>query len=99
MMPPRQAALGPAVIGVVLLAAAPAPSAALATLRETATAPDATAPVLALVALVAWALLAWLLLVATAATLAARGPGAAGRVADAVARRVAPVAIRRVVEV
>lgn len=82
----------------VLFLAAPRPVAALRTLHSAATATDPSAPLLALVALLAWALLGWLLVIA-AATLAAKLPGLAGKVGAAVATRVAPVSLRRVVEV
>jgi hypothetical protein len=83
--------------GVALLAAAPSPAAALATLATPAAA-DPLGPLLALIALVAWALLAWLVAVAAAVS-STRLPGAAGLVGHALARRVAPAAVRRLVEV
>ncbi|MBK5307455.1 MAG: LysM peptidoglycan-binding domain-containing protein [Frankiaceae bacterium] len=79
----------------MLLAAAPSPSTAAAALA--ARGADPVAPVVALAALAAWSLVGWLLLV-TAGTLAARLPGASGRTAGTVTRRIAPAAVRRLVE-
>jgi hypothetical protein len=93
----RGGAVAGTAAGVALLAAAPTPAAALATLA-TPTAGDPLGPLLALIALVAWALLAWLVAVAAAVS-ATRLPGAAGLIGDALARRVAPAAVRRLVEV
>src|SRR3954470_19618219 len=84
--------------GVLLLATAPSPAAAVATLAAPAAATDPLAPMLAVVSLAAWLLLSWLLVVAAAASIA-QLPGATGRVASAVTRRLAPVAVRRLVEV
>jgi len=94
----RASALATAAAGAALLAAAPPPAAAITTLSAPATAVDPLAPLLALLALVAWTLLAWLLVVALAST-AARLPGLPGRVGEWVARRIAPVGVRRLVEV
>jgi hypothetical protein len=88
----------PAAAGAALLLTAPAPGTAVGTLQTATAAPDPLAPLLALVALIAWALVGWLLLVA-AGSLATRLPGTAGRVAAAGTRRVAPAAVRRLVEV
>jgi hypothetical protein len=93
----RSGALAGATAGVALLASAPSPAAALATLATPTGTADPLAPLLALLALVAWALLAWLVAV-TAAVSATRLPGAAGLAGRALARRVAPAAVRRVLE-
>lgn len=77
---------------------APTPAAAVRTLGSAASHPDPLGPLLALVALAAWALAGWLLLVAAVA-FTTRLPGGAGRVAGRVARRLAPAAVRRAVEV
>ena len=98
-VPDRRAAARQAV-GAVLAAAgvllvAPRPAQAWQTLRAPGDALDPTAPLLAVLALAAWALGVWLLLaVLLAAT--ARLPGAAGRVADALAARTVPSSVRRV---
>jgi hypothetical protein len=94
----RPATVGTAVAGVLLVAAAPTPSAALATVRTSSSASDVLLPLIALVALLAWSLLAWLL-VLTAFLLARRLPGIAGRGATAAAHRIAPATIRRLVEI
>ena len=96
-MPGRIATAAPFGALALLTAAAPAPGAALTALR----APDpgdVTAPVVAVAALVAWALSAWLVLV-MAGTLLGRARGRLGAVGRAAARRTAPVAVRRAVEV
>ena len=85
-------------VGLVLLLAAPAPSAAWRELRETSSTLDPTGPVVAAVALLAWALAGWLA-VTVLVTAAGRLPGVAGRLAGAGARRIAPAAVRRAVEV
>jgi hypothetical protein len=87
-----------AALTAALLAASPTPWTAMTTLRSAGSAPEPGAPVVALAAVIAWSLAAWLLLVA-AGSLAARRPGAGGRTAAAVTRRVAPVGVRRRVEV
>jgi hypothetical protein len=92
-----------ALIGVTgalgaLLLAAPRPDTALADLRAVGAAADATAPVVALLALCAWLLAGWLALTLLLALLT-RAPGTAGRLGRAAARRVAPAAVRRAVEV
>ena len=86
-----------ATAAVLLLALAPLPGAAVATLRNAADASDAGAPLLALIALTAWLLLGWLAVV-TALAGATRLPGAVGCAAGVVAQRVAPAAVRRIVE-
>ena len=91
----RWAAVAPL---AVLLLAAPSPPAAAANLRAAAGATDPAAPLVAAVALAAWALATWLLLVAVA-TAGAQLPGLAGRSCAALARRVAPAAVRRAVQV
>jgi nucleoid-associated protein YgaU len=94
----RPATVGTATAGVLLVVAAPTPSAALATVRTSSSASDVLLPLIALVALLAWSLLAWLL-VLTAFLLARRLPGIAGRGATAAAHRIAPATIRRLVEI
>ena len=94
----RPVVLGALCAAALLLAAAPAPAAALRTLRAPAAAPDPTGPLVALVALLAWTLAAWLL-VAVALTAGGHLPGVAGRVLHAVARRTVPAAVRRSAEV
>lgn len=82
---------------LLLLALAPLPGAALTTLRSAGDASDAGAPLLALIALTAWLLLGWVAVVAALAG-ATRLPGVVGLAADVLAQRVAPAAMRRVVE-
>lgn len=85
-----------ATLSALLLASTP-PAAALRLL----TAPDAGDPTGAVVggaALLAWSLAGWLLLT-VAATTAGHLPGVAGRACSRVARRIAPGAVRRAVEV
>jgi nucleoid-associated protein YgaU len=95
----------PAVLAVaagLLMAGAPAPRVAIETLRTAPTAADPAAdpaaPLLAAAALLAWALVAWLLAL-TLSTAAGRLPGLAGAVCGQVAQRLAPTAVRRLVEV
>ncbi len=94
--------LGPALVvmavGLVLLLAAPPPSTAWRELRATSSALDPTGPLVAAAALLAWALATWLA-VTVLVTAAGQLPGVAGRLAGAGARRIAPAAIRRAVEV
>jgi nucleoid-associated protein YgaU len=81
----------------LLLATAPSPGRAVHTLATAAVAADPLAPLVALVALAAWLLTGW---VALAAVLTAGGrlPGLAGRVARGACRRIAPRALRRLLE-
>jgi nucleoid-associated protein YgaU len=81
-----------------LLWAAPRPTQAVLTLRGAASAGDPAAPLVALVALLAMALLGWLLLV-TLTVAATRVPGAIGGYAGTTAGRLAPAAVRRLVEI
>jgi nucleoid-associated protein YgaU len=94
--------LGPVLVvvavGLVLLMAAPPPSTAWRELRATSSALDPTGPLVAAAALLAWALATWLA-VTVLVTAAGQLPGVAGRLAGAGARRIAPAAIRRAVEV
>ncbi|MBW3638420.1 MAG: LysM peptidoglycan-binding domain-containing protein [Actinobacteria bacterium] len=85
-------------VGLVLLMAAPPPSTAWRELRATSSALDPTGPLVAAAALLAWALATWLA-VSVLVTAAGQLPGVAGRLAGAGARRIAPAAIRRAVEV
>lgn len=94
----RAASLGGALALGALLLAAPSPGSAVATLAEPSAADDVTAPLVALVSLLAWALAAWLALVVLLAVVAHAG-GRSGSAAAALARRTAPVAVRRAVEV
>jgi hypothetical protein len=95
--PSRSSAIAATALAVQVCAA-PGPSQAAQTLRTAASATEASAPLVALLALLAWAAVGWLLLVALA-TAAGRVPGAVGRCAGRAARRLAPAAVRRLVEV
>ena len=97
MAPLRRATVGGVVVGALLVAAAPTPAAALTTLRTSPSAPDAVLPMVALAALIVWSLLCWLVLV-TAVVLASRLPGVVGGAAGTAARRIAPAAVRQLVE-
>jgi hypothetical protein len=90
--------VGALLAAALLVATAPAPPAAWASLRTAASAADPTAPLVALLALAGWLLLTWLGAVAAMA-LISRVPGRIGRVATLTCRRVAPAAVRRAVEV
>lgn len=91
----RPVALVPVVAVAALWMTAPGPLTACTVLRTAAQATDPFAPLIALAALLAWSLAGWLLVVFLA-TWASRVPGLLGRHADAVARRIAPFAVRRV---
>ncbi|MGI8537638.1 MAG: LysM peptidoglycan-binding domain-containing protein [Mycobacteriales bacterium] len=93
----RGTLLGTATAALLLLAAAPSPQAALRQLHDAGPA-DPTAPVVAASALAAWSLAGWLA-ATVLVTVAGRLPGLAGRACAAVSRRVAPLAVRRAVEV
>ena len=93
----RSAVPAAVVAAAVLLAAAPRPAAALAALTTTSPT-DPLAPVVAAASLVTWLLAGWLLILCLL-TLVEQVPGVAGRAAGAMARRVAPVAVRRTVAV
>ena len=93
----RGTLLGAATAALLLLAAAPSPQAALRQLHDVGSA-DPTAPVVAVSALAAWSLAGWLA-ATVLVTVAGRLPGLAGRACAAVSRRVAPLAVRRAVEV
>lgn len=90
---------GPAAGAALLLltAASPGPLPAVRSLQEPGRATDPTGLLLAVVSLVAWALALWLLLTVVL-VLAGRARGRRGRAAAALARRVAPAAVRRGVE-
>jgi nucleoid-associated protein YgaU len=77
----------------LLLLAAPGPQSALEALTA-APAGDPTAPVVAAAALAAYLLVGWLLVVSLL-TAGERLPGAVGRAAGGLGRRVAPAAVRR----
>lgn len=97
----RGVAVGAALAALLLLVAAPTPAAALAQLRDAGAGSgvaDPTGPLVALLALLAWALTGWLA-VAVLVTAGSHLPGLLGRLAGAVAHRLAPVALRRAVEV
>lgn len=85
-----------AALGALALSA-PDPISALSQVRAASTATDPTGPVVAALALLAWGVGLWLALTALL-VLAARAPGARGRAAARMARRVAPAAVRRSVE-
>ncbi|MCW2726320.1 MAG: hypothetical protein JWN35_3241, partial [Frankiales bacterium] len=90
--------LGTGLATGLLLAAAPSPAQAVHTVSTAAAATDPCTPLVALVALAAWVLAGWVLL--TALLLAGgRLPGLVGRGARGACRRVAPYALRRLVEV
>lgn len=95
--PRRPVLLGATVAGLLLLVAAPSPWAAVDALREPP-AGDPTASLVALISLLAWLLTAWLL-VTVALTAGGHLPGALGRACRTAVRRVAPVGVRRAVEV
>lgn len=96
--PRRSVVLGTVAAALLLLLAAPTPTEAVRVLRDAGAATDQTAPLVALLALVAWVLAAWLALTVLL-TVGGHLPGLAGRALAAVARRVAPAAVRRAVEV
>jgi nucleoid-associated protein YgaU len=81
----------------LLLATAPSPGRAVHTLATAAAATDPLAPLMALVALAAWLLAGWVTLAAIL-TAGGRLPGLAGRVARGACRRIAPRALRRLLE-
>ncbi len=81
-------------VAAALLASAPGPLTALATLTAAADPGDPFAPVVAALSLLAWVLTCWLLLV-TLLLLGSRLPGLMGRTASTLARGVAPLAVRR----
>jgi nucleoid-associated protein YgaU len=93
----QRARAGLLAVAGLLLAVAPTPAAAVHDLRSPAAA-DPAGPLVAAVALLAELLLCWLLVV-VAATSASRLPGWGGPVARRLASRIAPVAVRRLVEV
>lgn len=92
----RRTALATAAAGLVLLLAAPSPAAGLSQLRDPAPA-DPFGPVVAGISLLAWAVALWLALTVLV-TLAAARNGRTSRLSRAVATRIAPVAVRRAVE-
>ncbi|MEX2291076.1 MAG: LysM domain-containing protein [Mycobacteriales bacterium] len=94
----RAVALGTLTAGLLLVVAAPGPTAAVQQLREVGSATDQTAPLVALLALLAWGLTTWLALT-VALTAGGHLPGLTGRAFAAAARRIAPTAVCRAVEV
>jgi hypothetical protein len=90
----RLARLG--LLPALLLATAPTPASAVATLRTAGRAVDASAPLVAGISLMAWGLLGWLVLVA-AGLWVERLPGRGPRRAAVVLAVMAPLAVRRVV--
>lgn len=93
-------ALAPAAAALTGLALTPTPITAahqLASSLHATAGTDPLAPVTALAALLLWALAGWLLIV-VALTTGGHLPGRAGRAAAACARRSAPAAVRRLVE-
>jgi len=97
LAPPARTAWWTAAAAGALLVAAPAPGEALAELAHATAGPDPTAPLVAAAALLAWGLAAWLGLTILVTALGAR-PGVCGQVASVLARRIAPAAVRRAVE-
>lgn len=95
---PRTAALGVVLAFAGLATTAPTPSRARRELFAPTADGDPTAPVVAAVSLLAWLLAAWLLATVVLA-LAAHLPGTGGRAASLAVRGVAPLAVRRAVEV
>ena len=88
------------VVGVALLLLttwAPRPGQAVGHLRDLERATDPTGPLVAVLALCAWTLALWLLLTVVL-VLGGRVPGLLGRAASSAARRIAPSAVRRGVE-
>lgn len=94
----RSVALGTAGAALLLLLAAPSPGSALRAVTSAAEPGDPYAPLVGLLSLLAWVLAAWLALT-VAVTAAGHLPGVAGRLGAAAARRIAPAAVRRAVEV
>lgn len=94
----RSVALGTAAAVGLLLLAAPSPAQALLDLAAAAEPGEPYAALVALLSLLAWLLAGWLALTVLT-TAAGHLPGAAGRAGTGVARRVAPTAVRRAVEV
>jgi nucleoid-associated protein YgaU len=82
---------------VLLVATGQGPASAWVTLSGAGTAADPVAPLLALITLLAWTTTGWLL-VTVAATAGGHLPGDTGRLLAGLARRLAPVAVRRTVE-
>jgi hypothetical protein len=91
---PRLVLLGVVLAAGALLLTGPPPTQAV---QELTGGSEPTTPVVALAALVAWGLVGWLGLL-LAATLLSRLPGAGGSAGSRLARRLAPVAVRRGLE-
>lgn len=87
---------GALLAALLLVLAGPSPADAVGELRLSASAADPTGPLVAVAALIAWGLAGWLALTVVL-TLLVRVPGQAGRAADALTRRLAPPALRRLV--
>jgi hypothetical protein len=95
---PSAAACGAVAAPVVLLVVdGRGPVSVWRALSSAGTAADPVAPLLALITLLAWAATGWLLVTASA-TAGGHLPGGPGRLLAALARRLAPVAVRRTVE-
>lgn len=92
----RRALIAASLAGLALVAAGAGPSASMRLLTEPA-GDDSTSALTAAVALAAWAVTGWLLLTA-ATTAGGHLPGHLGRAAAAIARWIAPAAVRRGVE-
>ncbi len=92
-----RAGAGAGASALLLLTATAPPTDAWTALLPRSTSADPTTAVVAAAILLAWVLALWLL--GAVAVAAASGlPGAAGRAGGAVARRVAPASVRRIVE-
>ena len=83
--------------GLLLAAAGEPPAAALRSLSTLSASANPTAPVVAAVTVLAWLLVIWLAVVVVVGAAAAL-PGAGGRTAAALARRLSPAAVRRIIE-
>jgi len=94
----RTAAAAAATAVLLLGAAGPSPATAAVTVRDVGDAVDPLAPVLAFVTLLAWGLVGWLV-AAVVTTAGGHLPGRSGRALAALARRSAPAAVRRTIEV
>ena len=98
MQADRRTALGVALALAALLATAPSPSAAVSLVGAAESSADPTGPLVAVLALLAWACAGWLACTVVLVALS-RLQGLPGRSARALARLVAPAAVRRTVEV
>ena len=83
--------------GLLLAAAGAPPAAALRSLSSLSASTSPTGPVVAAASVLAWLLVIWLGVVVVTGAAAAL-PGAGGRTAAALARRLTPAAVRRIIE-